>query len=127
MTYRDEHGHFISNEEAERRGLAGGGVAEEEAPEEDTIVSDEFGGASREGNFVPVDVGRGGQTVNVRVGSPFVATLEELADRANYGGYYRVYLARGAEQMQEVRNPSDAPDTIESGMRIAITSYDKVG
>ena len=123
MTYRDENGHFISNDEARRRGLIPGEEATEETvPEEDTIVSDTFGEASREGNFVPVDVGRGQPAVNVRVGSPFVPTLEELADRANYGGYYRIYL-----NGSEIPNPSDAPATIEAGMRIAITSYDKVG
>jgi hypothetical protein len=124
MPYRDEHGHFISREEAERRGLIPGveaGTVEETEPEEDTIVSDVFGEAAREGNTVPVDVGRG-QVINVRVGSPFVATLEELAERANYGGFFRIYL-----NGSEIPEPSDAPATIESGMRIAITSYDKVG
>ena len=117
MPYRDEHGHFISREEAERRGLIG---AEAEEGLE-TTVSDTFGEAAREGNTVPVDVGRG-QVINVRVGSPFVATLEELAERANYGGFFRIYL-----NGNEIPEPSDAPATIESGMRIAITSYDKVG
>jgi hypothetical protein len=120
-TYRDSHGHFCSREVAER---------EETLPEEElegevdeTNYGEEtFGAESRGGDLVPVDIGRGGQIVNVRAGSPFVETLERLADQANYGGYYKVYL-----NGSEVINPLDAPATIESGMRIAITSYDKVG
>jgi len=121
MTYRDEHGHFISDEEARRRGMIDEEEEEREEEEQETVVSESFGEASRGGDFVPVDVGRG-QIVNVRVGSPFVATLEELADRANYGGFFRIYLNGG-----ELPEPANAPATIESGMRIAITSYDKVG
>jgi len=73
------------------------------------------------GENVYVDTGRG-QAVPVPVGSPFVATLERLAEEAHYGEYFRVFL-----NGEEVINPDDAPETIESGMRIMITSYDKVG
>jgi hypothetical protein len=117
-TYRDSHGHFCSREVAEEEGT----LPEEESDTEPDEDIDTFGTESRGGDLVPVDVGRGGQVVNVRAGSPFVETLERLADQANYGGYYKVYL-----NGNEVVNPSDAPATIESGMRIAITSYDKVG
>ena len=80
-----------------------------------------FGAPDRDTGTVSVDVGRG-QAVEVGVGEPFVNTLEELARAANYGGYYKVFL-----NGSEVVNPADAPESIESGMRIAITSYDKVG
>ena len=116
MTYRDEHGHFISEAEARRRGLI-----EEEVEEEASSVPEEFGASARGGARVPVDVGRG-SVVNVPAGSPFFETIERLADEANYGGFYRVYL-----NSSEIPEPSSAPATIEPGMRIAITSYDKVG
>ena len=80
-----------------------------------------FGEGGGDRNTVPVDTGRG-NVVDVPVGEPFQATLERLADDANYGGFYRVYL-NGAE----VVDPADSPPTIERDMRIAITSYDKVG
>ena len=70
---------------------------------------------------VHVDMGRG-QTVPVEAGAPFASTLERLADEAHYGGYFRVFL-----NGSEVINPEDAPANIEAGMRIAVTSYDKVG
>jgi hypothetical protein len=89
----------------------------EEAPEPS------FGAETRaqERNTVPVDTGRG-HTEDVEVGSPFVPTLERLADEARYGGYFRIWL-NGVEILE----PEDSPETIESGMRIAITAYDKVG
>jgi hypothetical protein len=120
-TYRDSHGHFCSREVAEAEGTLPEEELEGEVDETD-YEEETFGAESRGGDLVPVDIGRGGQIVNVRAGSPFVETLERLADQANYGGYYKVYL-----NGSEVVNPSDAPATIESGMRIAITSYDKVG
>ncbi len=70
---------------------------------------------------IHVDAGRG-QTVEVQAGAPFAETMERLASDAHYGGFFRVFL-----NGSEVINPEDAPQTIEQGMRIAITSYDKVG
>jgi len=70
---------------------------------------------------VPVDTGRG-QVVEVPAGSAFVPTLERLAEEAHYGGYFRIFV-----NGNEVVNPEDSPDTLEPGMRVAITSYDKVG
>ena len=84
-------------------------------------LADSFGSQDREGGTVSVDVGRGA-VVDVAVGSPLVNTLEELARNAHYGGFFRVFI-NGSEMV----NPEDAPDNIEAGMRIAITSYDKVG
>lgn len=80
-----------------------------------------FGASPRQQDTVPVETGRG-NAVNVPVGADFVPTIERLADEANYGGYYRVFL-NGIE----IINPTDAPPRIESGMRICLTSYDKVG
>ena len=68
-----------------------------------------------------VETGRG-EAVQVTVGDPFFANVTEIADRANYGGYFRVFL-----NGEEIVDPEEAPDTIDAGMRIAITSYDKVG
>jgi len=68
-----------------------------------------------------VETGRG-QTAEVQLGAPFAETIERIADEAHYGGYYRVFL-----NGEEILNPEEAPTTIESGMRIIITSYDKVG
>ena len=103
MTPRDAHGRFVSREEA--------------APEV-------FGAPDREAGTVSVDVGRG-QLVEVDTGLPFVETVEGLARDAHYGGYYKVYLAQGNEEMHEIVNPEDGPETIEEGMRIAITSYNR--
>jgi len=129
MAYRDENGHFISEEEARRRGLipAGNGGEEEAEPGEGNEPDAEptevpsAGWTQPTGQPIFVDVGRGA-TSEVPSGSPFATTIERLADEAHYGGYYRVFL-----NGSEVINPEDAPATIESGMRIAITSYDKVG
>ena len=68
-----------------------------------------------------VDTGRG-HTEEVQPGAAFEETVECLAEKAHYGGYFRVFL-----NGSEVINKEDAPQTIEGGMRIAITSYDKVG
>lgn len=70
---------------------------------------------------IPVKVGRG-QTADVQVGAPFEETINGLAEDAHYGGYYRVFL-----NGEEILEPTEAPETIQLGMRIAITSYDKVG
>lgn len=86
-----------------------------------------FGEPDRNKGTVPVDVGHG-QKVEAKVGSDFVNTVEQIARDSNYGGYYKVYLAKDAESgMTEIVNPGDAPSKIESGMRIAIAPYDKVG
>ena len=86
-----------------------------------------FGEPDRNKGVVPVDVGHG-QMVEAKVGADFVNTVEAIARDANYGGYFRVFYANdGAGSMTEVVNPGDAPAKIEAGMRIAITSYDKVG
>ena len=73
------------------------------------------------GQPIFVDVGRG-QTIQVNAGDPFEATLTRLADEAHYGGFYRVYM-----NGSEIINPENSPATIEPGMRLAITAYDKVG
>ena len=86
-----------------------------------------FGEADRgQDKLVPVDVGHGNM-VEAKVGADFVNTVEQIARDCHYGGFYRVYLAQNGGKMSEVLNPSDAPAKIESGMRLAITSYDKVG
>lgn len=73
------------------------------------------------GHTVPVETGRG-QAVNVNVGAPFAETIDSIANQANYGGYYRVFL-----NGQEMLEPDEAPATIQEGQRIAICAYDKVG
>ena len=88
--------------------------------------TENFGDPDRQAGNVSVDVGRG-QNVEVPAGSDFVNTVEQLARDAHYGGFYKVFIAEGDAPMREVVKPSDAPETIEVGMRIAITSYDKVG
>ena len=94
--------------------------------ESEGTVTPEFGDNQRPTETVPVDTGRG-NVVQVPVGADFVPTMERLADEHNYGGYYRVFVARGRGGMSEVIDPADSPDKIEPGMRIALTSYDKVG
>ena len=70
---------------------------------------------------VYIETGRG-QTAEVPAGSPFAGTIEQIAEQAHYGGYFRVFL-----NGEEILDPAQAPATIEPGMRIAITSYDKAG
>ena len=70
---------------------------------------------------VAVETGRN-KSVNVPVGAPFQVTVERIAEQARYGGYFRVFL-----NGEEIVNVEEAPATIEAGMRIAVTSYDKVG
>ena len=91
----------------------------EEVTEEPTPA--EWAEEARETQPIFVDTGRGAG-VEVQAGAPFAETLERLADEAHYGGYFRVFV-----NGSEVINPEDAPTTVESGMRIAITAYDKVG
>ena len=99
---------------------------DEERTEEDIVegnvpVREAFGdGATTQGS-INIETGRG-QTVEVQVGAPFTETLERVADEAHYGGFFRVFL-NGSELLE----PTESPATIELGMRIAITSYDKVG
>lgn len=76
-------------------------------------------GTPRQSVFV--ETGRG-QTEEVQVGAPFGPTIEHVAEDAHYGGYFRVFL-----NGEEILDPAEAPATIEAGMRIALTSYDKVG
>jgi len=83
--------------------------------------TDTFGEPDRSQGTVSVEVGRGGN-VEVSVGSSFVNTIEQLARDHHFGGYFRVFV-NGSELV----NPDNAPNQIEAGMRIAITSYDKVG
>lgn len=71
--------------------------------------------------FVFVETGRG-TPVRVAVGSPFVPTLNQLADDANYGGWFRIFL-----NSVEIVSEEEAPSTIEANMRIIITPYDKPG
>jgi hypothetical protein len=68
-----------------------------------------------------IETGRG-NAIEATVGVPFIPTVEEAANRANYGGYFRVFV-----NSQEIINQAEAPATIETGMRITITGYDKVG
>ena len=65
--------------------------------------------------------GRGDAT-EVRVGAPFRETVEWVAEEAHYGGNFMVYL-----NGDRLVTPEEAPSTIKAEMRIAITSYDKVG
>ena len=132
MPYRDERGHFISREEAERRGLVGRETTPAPTPA-DTPEPDE----PDEGVWTPpprwaeqaahpqgsvfIETGRG-QTAEVQVGAPFQETIERVAEDAHYGGFFRVYL-----NGEEIVRPNEAPATIEAGQRITLTSYDKVG
>ena len=73
------------------------------------------------GGSVFIETGRG-QTAEVRIGTPFTEAIERVADEAHYGGYFRVFL-----NGEELIDPEESPETIELGMRIVLTSYDKVG
>jgi len=121
MPYRDEHGHFISEEDARNRGLIPG-EAEPEGVEtgEGEVFHAPAGWADQVAHpdeSVFIETGRG-QTAEVQVGSPFQPTIERIAEEAHYGGYFRVFL-----NGEEIINPEEAPAMIESGMRIALTSY----
>jgi hypothetical protein len=78
-------------------------------------------GAGATAESVFIETGRG-QTAEVHVGENFAETVERVSNAAHYGGYYRVFL-----NGDEIINPAEAPEKILSGMRIAITAYDKVG
>jgi len=128
MPYRDEHGHFISEEEARAKGLIDEEEDEEDEGELEDVGEEEStprtplaARATRQAGSVFVDVGRG-DPIEVQTGSPFVETLDRLAGLAHYGGDYRVFL-----NGSEILYIEEAPATIEDGMRLAITSYDKPG
>jgi len=128
MPYRDEHGHFINEEEARARGLIDEeegkgeeGELEDVGEEESTPRTPLAARATRQAGSVFVDVGRG-DPIEVQTGSPFIETLDRLAGLAHYGGDYRVFL-----NGSEILYIEEAPATIEDGMRLAITSYDKPG
>ena len=132
MPYRDEHGHFISAEEAQSRGLIPATSRPGEAiPEVIEVAATDTQPAQRltwvdeqaltQRSTVFIDTGRG-QSKEVPVGSPFQPTIEAIAEEAHYGGYFRVFL-----NGSEVVNPGDAPATIEAGQRISLAAYDKVG
>ena len=102
-------------------------IPEEEMGENPDLNSEEyyttrhFGEGNTAVTEVHVDTGRG-QTVPAPVGAPFVETIDRIAEAANYNGWYRVYL-NGLELVEV----DEAPQTIQTDQRIAITSYDKVG
>ena len=85
-----------------------------------TQTPDTFGEPDRAQGNVSIEVGGG--RVEVPVGADFVNTIERVAREHHFGGYFRVFV-----NSNELVNPDDAPNQIEAGMRIALTSYDKVG
>ncbi len=69
-----------------------------------------------------IETGRS-KAVPVPVGSPFIETIERIARASNYGDSCRVFL-----NSVEILNPEEmAGKTIEAGMRIVLTTYDKPG
>ena len=68
-----------------------------------------------------IETGRG-NTVEVPVGAGFAETIERIAEQANYGRFFRVFL-----NSSEILDPAEAPAKIEKDMRIVLTTYDKVG
>lgn len=90
-------------------------------PDVEDKAEEEWGGGSKQEGTVHIQTGRN-RTVEVSVGSSFCETIEHVADEAHYGGYFRVFL-----NGEEIINPTLAPERIEAGMRIILTSYDKVG
>ncbi|MGW8177274.1 MAG: hypothetical protein ACWGQW_00535 [bacterium] len=149
--YRDDDGHFISRARALELGVIdeqGNPIPRDQrtarptpepTPEpEPATLADEMEEEEEEEEAQPdtrtwaeaaehpaesvfVDTGRG-TTAEVPAGSPFAETIDRIADENHYGGYYRVWL-----NATEIVRPEEAPETIEPGMRIAITPYDKVG
>ncbi len=83
--------------------------------------------AHRRADVVMVETGRG-KAVPAPVGAPFEATIDAIAERANYGGDYRVFL-NGSEVLSPAEIPLDVSGqpNIQAGQRIAITAYDKPG
>lgn len=102
-------------------GMIGSGMTEGEVTEGEIRTENPWGQQNEAQTTVVVETGRG-SSVRAAVGAPFAETIERIADQANYGGYFRVYLNGG-----EIVDPTNAPPRIEAGMRIAITAYDKVG
>ena len=120
MPYRDEHGHFISEEEARERGLveAVDDSEAEEAPDE--AAPRVWGAAQAPTEDVHIQTATGA-SIPVPAGSPFAETLDRVGNDL-YHGYFRVFL-----NGQEILEEKDAPSVIEPGMRIVLTPYDKVG
>lgn len=110
-----EGGSEVADEEVREEA-----VEEEPAAEEVEERREAFGQETTDG-IIHIETGRG-QTTEVQAGAPFGETIERVADEAHYGGFFRVFL-----NGEEILNPEEAPEKIEPGMRIAITSYDKVG
>jgi hypothetical protein len=129
MPYRDSQGHFISEAEARSRGLippanAAGEVLPEvvEIPATATSPAQHLTWVNEnQGEIIFIDTGRG-QAVEAHVGENFEAAVNRAAEQVHYGGYFKVFL-----NGSEVVNPSEAPQTVQPGQRIAITAYDKVG
>jgi len=121
MTHRDANGHFISDAEWERQqGDNGEPVPSVNEDRDEETPTVEWGQGHTPPASVFVETGRG-NTAEVPAGSPFQPTIERLAEEAHYGGYFRVFL-----NGDELVNPEESPATIETGMRIVLTSYDKV-
>ena len=82
----------------------------------------EFGAAEQNNpDYVAVDTG-GRIAVRIAVGSNFAEEVQRVANEANFGGFYKVYL-----NDSELEHIEDAPEKVEPGMRIAIAPYDKAG
>jgi hypothetical protein len=78
-------------------------------------------------NLIPaeqvyVETGRNTPPVPVPAGAPFSDSVNRIAEQANYGGYFRVFL-----NGSEIVDPNQAPPTVQPGMRIVLTAFDKVG
>jgi len=98
-----------------------GGHVDEDIEEENGGAAPRWTGGTPPTGSIFIDTGRG-QAVEVQEGAPFQETVERVANEANYGGWFKVFL-----NGEELQDPSEAPDKLELGMRVAVTSYDKVG
>jgi len=102
---------------------------EEEAVEGEVLpaISTFRDTSHRRPEVVMVETGRG-MAVQAQVGVPFESTIDAIAERANYGGDYRVFI-NGSEILSPTEIPLDASGqpNIQAGQRIAITAYDKPG
>ena len=83
--------------------------------------------AHRREGVVMVETGRN-KAVPAPVGANLDDTIDQIAERANYGGDYRVFI-NGSEILNATEYPRDIDgnQVIQAGMRIAITAYDKPG
>lgn len=83
--------------------------------------------ARRREGVVMVETGRN-KAVPAPVGANLDDTIDQIAERANYGGDYRVFI-NGSEILSAEEYPRDmnGNQVIQAGMRIAISSYDKPG